>query len=312
MELKTASRKRAKIKMALQGPSGSGKTMSALLLAYGLCNQWSKVAVIDTENHSAELYSHLGKYNVVNIGAPYTPEKYCEAIRLCENAGMEVIIIDSISHEWDSSGGILDVHGNMAGNSFTNWSKLTPRHNAFIQTILQSSTHIIATIRSKQDYVLQEKNGKMVPEKVGLKGVTRDGIDYEFTLVLDIDIKHNATANKDRTGLFSNQPEFKITAETGAKILAWCNSGVHVNIPQANVSQQNLTIGLSMKESIERCSTMQELIVLYNEQSTETKTLYQKDFAQKRDLLKEAMVTTNPITHIQKPQHNGSTSPTTK
>ncbi len=306
MELKQASRKRAKIKMALQGPSGSGKTMSALLLAYGLCNQWSKVAVIDTENHSAELYSHLGNYNVVNIGAPYTPEKYCEAIKLCENAGMEVIIIDSISHEWDGSGGILDAHGNMAGNSFTNWSKLTPRHNAFIQTILQSSTHIITTIRSKQDYVLQEKNGKMVPEKVGLKGVTRDGIDYEFTLVLDIDIKHNANANKDRTNLFSGQPEFKITSDTGAKILAWCNSGRAIEATSFTIVSE-----VSVKERIELCVTMQELIALYKEQSVETKNLYQKDFAAKRDLLKEPANATNSITHLQKAQQNGSTTPTT-
>ena len=171
MQLQQAKRKRAKIKMALQGPSGSGKTYGALLIAYGLCGDWTKIAVIDTENHSAELYAHLGNYNTLSIASPYTPEKYCEAINLCEQAGMEVIILDSCSHEWDGSGGILDVHGNMAGNSFTNWSKLTPRHNAFIQSILQSSCHIIGTIRSKQDYVLQEKNGKMVPEKVGLKGV---------------------------------------------------------------------------------------------------------------------------------------------
>ena len=96
----------------------------------------------------------------------------------------------------------------MAGNSFTNWNRVTPRHNAFVQKMLQSPCHIIATIRSKQDYVLTDKNGKMVPEKVGLKGVTRDGMDYEFTFVLDLDIKHQATASKDRTGLFSNPLPF--------------------------------------------------------------------------------------------------------
>jgi hypothetical protein len=135
---------------------------------------------------------------------------------------MRVIIIDSISQEWEGSGGIIETHGNMAGNSFTNWNRVTPRHNAFVQKILQSSCHIIATIRSKQDYVLTDKNGKMVPEKVGLKGVTRDGMDYEFTLVLDLDIKHQATASKDRTGLFSNPLPFLITEQIGSKIKMWC------------------------------------------------------------------------------------------
>ncbi|HYQ59127.1 MAG TPA: AAA family ATPase, partial [Draconibacterium sp.] len=196
MEIRKAQRKEAKIKLALQGPSGSGKTMSALLLASGI-TEWNKIAVIDTENHSADLYAHLGEYNVLQLSSPFTPERYIKAIEACEKAAMDVIIIDSITHEWDGSGGILDQHGNMAGNSFTNWSKITPRHNAFVQKILQSNCHIIATIRSKQDYVLTDKNGKMVPEKVGLKGVTRDGMDYEFTLVFELDLKHNAIASKD-------------------------------------------------------------------------------------------------------------------
>jgi hypothetical protein len=187
MELKKAQRKQAKIKLALQGPSGSGKTMSALLLASGI-SDYSKIAVIDTENHSADLYSDLGQYNVLALSKPFTPERYITAIQTCEEAEMEVIIIDSISHEWEGSGGILSQHGAMAGNSFTNWAKITPRHNAFVQRILESPCHIIATIRSKQDYTLTEKNGKMVPEKVGLKGVTREGMDYEFTCVLNLDL----------------------------------------------------------------------------------------------------------------------------
>ena len=129
-------------------------------------------------------------------------------------------------------GDILDTHSQMTGNSFTAWAKLTPRHNAFVQEILQSPVHIIATIRSKQDYVLVDKNGKMVPEKVGLKGITREGMDYEFTLVFDLDIKHNATASKDRTSLFIDKPEFKISVEAGKKILEWCNSGSDVSIDE--------------------------------------------------------------------------------
>ena len=231
MEIRTAERRKAKIRLGLQGPSGSGKTYSALLIAYGLCNDWSKIVVIDTENHSADLYAHLGEYNVLTLQKPFSPENFITAIELCEsNSNIEVIIIDSISMEWDGAGGVLEVHSSMVGNSFTNWNKITPRHNAFVQKMLQSNCHIIATIRSKQDYVLSEKNGKMVPEKVGLKGVTREGMDYEFTLMLDLDIKHNASASKDRTGLFMDKPEFIINSSTGKKILAWCNTEISSSI----------------------------------------------------------------------------------
>lgn len=224
-QLRKAQRKQAKIKLAFQGPAGSGKTMSALLLASGMTD-YSKIAIIDTENHSADLYAHLGDYNVLSLSKPFAPERYIKAIEACEAGGMEVIIIDSISHEWEGEGGILEVHSAMLGNSFTNWNKITPRHNAFVQKILQSNCHVIATLRTKQDYVLSEKNGKMVPEKVGLKSVQRDGTDYEFTVVFDLDIKHLAKASKDRTGLFMDQPEDIITPQHGKQILNWCNSGI--------------------------------------------------------------------------------------
>lgn len=222
MQLQKAERKQAVIKLGIQGPSGSGKTYSSLLLAYGLVGNWNMIGIIDTENNSSHLYSHLGNYNVLSLSEPFSPERYMEAIEVCEKAGMRVIIIDGISAEWEGSGGIIESHGNMVGNSFTNWNRVTPRHNAFVQKILQSPCHVIATIRSKQDYVLTDKNGKIVPEKVGLKGVTRDGMDYEFTTVLDLDIRHQSTASKDRTGLFSNSVPFVITAQTGIKISVWC------------------------------------------------------------------------------------------
>ena len=220
LNIRPSTRKQAKIKLALQGCAGSGKTYSALLLAYGMTSDWSKIAVIDSENGSADLYAHLGTYNVVSLGGDYSPENYIEAITLCENAGMEVIIVDSISQCWDY---LLDFHAGLQGNSFANWAKVTPRQNAFVQKILQSAVHIICTMRTKQDYVLNEKNGKMVPEKVGLKAMQRDGMDYEFTVVLDIDLKHHVQASKDRTGLFMGRPEFTITPKVGQAILNWCN-----------------------------------------------------------------------------------------
>jgi len=223
--------------MGLMGPAGSGKTYSSLLIAFGMVKDWSKIAVIDTENHSADLYAHLGGFNVLALDKPFAPERYIEAIEICEKAGMQVVVIDSISHEWEGPGGILDIHGAMMGNSFTNWAKVTPRHNDFVQKILQSPCHIIATIRSKQDYVLSEKNGKIVPEKVGLKGVTREGLDYEFTLVFDVDIKHQATASKDRTNLFMDKPQFLITDKTGEMIKSWYESGKSLEAVKEMVNQ---------------------------------------------------------------------------
>ena len=226
MQLRTSERKQAKMKLALQGASGSGKTYSSLLIAYGITGDWSKIAIIDTENGSADLYAHLGPYNVLTLGNPYSPERYIQAIETCEKSGMEVIIIDSISHCWDY---LLDFHANLQSNSFANWAKVTPRQNGFIQKILQTNAHVICTIRSKQEYVLNEKNGKMIPEKVGLKAVQRDNVDYEFTLVFEVDIKHHATASKDRTGLFMGKPEFTITPQIGRMLLEWCNTNQTIN-----------------------------------------------------------------------------------
>jgi len=184
MQLRQSERKKAKIKLALQGSAGSGKTYSSLLLAQGLTNgDFSKVAIIDTENGSADLYAHLGQYNVLTLAPPYTPENYIKAIEVCEKAGMEVIILDSISQSWEE---LLDYHSSLAGNSFTNWAKVTPRQNAFIDKILQCDAHVIATMRTKQDYVLNQKDGKFTPEKVGLKAVQRNDLDYvlSFTTLL--------------------------------------------------------------------------------------------------------------------------------
>ena len=239
--------------------------MGALLTAYGICGDWSKIAVVDTENHSADLYAHIGAYNVLSLSAPFTPEKYIQALEVCEKAGMEVIIIDSVTHEWEN---LLEYHSSLQGNSFTNWNKITPRHNDFVQKILQSPCHIISTVRTKQDYVLQEKNGKMIPEKVGLKSVQRDGLDYEMTLVFDLDMKNHATASKDRTGLFFGKPEFKLSVETGKLIKDWCNSGEDISVDDVSLR-------------INDCKSIQELLDLYK-QYPQFKVVLQSEFEQQK------------------------------
>lgn len=226
MQLHTASRQKSKLRIGLSGPSGSGKTYSALQLAYGLAHDWNKIALIDTENGSGDLYSHLGAYQVLTLTAPFTPERYIEAIKACEDAGMEVIIIDSISHEWNGAGGCLELHDQVTAkmktpNSFTAWAQITPRHDKFIQTILQSQCHVITTVRSKTEYILVDKNGRQVPQKAGMGQVTRDGFEYELTLSLDLDQDHKAFASKDRTRLFADAVPEVVSVATGEKLLEW-------------------------------------------------------------------------------------------
>lgn len=228
MKLQKATKKQVKLRLGLSAVSGGGKTYSALLLAFGMTGDWSKIAVIDTENESASLYSDLGEYNVLPLSAPYSPERYIEAIKTCENAEMEVIIIDSITHEWDGKGGVLEISNSMSGNSFTNWAKLTPRHQNFIDSILQSKCHVITTVRRKQDYEMtKDSDGRLKVEKSGLKEITREGFEYELTVNFELDTKHNVLVSKDRTNLFMGKPNFIITSETGQQIMEWCTSGVN-------------------------------------------------------------------------------------
>lgn len=237
MELIKSERKKTKIKLALQGASGTGKTMSAILLSKGLVNDdLSKVTVIDSEQGSSHLYSSLGKYNVITLKPPFTPENYIKAIDLCLEHNTEVIIIDSISHCWNY---LLNLHASLTGNSFTNWGLITKKQNMFIEKILQSDAHVIATMRSKQSYVLNLKNGKYVPEKIGMKAIQRNDIDYEFTTVFDINSKHLATATKDRTNLFTDKPGFVINASTGKKIRNWCEAGKDIEKALAEVKVCN-------------------------------------------------------------------------
>lgn len=257
MELKKATRKQVKLRLGLSAVSGGGKTMSALLLAYGMTQDWSKIAVIDTENGSASLYSHLGDFNTIDLTAPFSPERYIEAINTCENAGMEVIILDSITHEWDGKGGIIDISNSMTGNSFTNWAKITPRHDAFINALLQSKCHIISCVRRKQDYEMTKgSDGKLKVEKAGLKEITREGFEYELTLNFNLEINHHATASKDRTNLFMDEPGFIITSETGKRLIDWCNDGE----PEPTI-EEKLIIAIS---EVENAIDKQGLTDLWN------------------------------------------------
>ena len=232
---KKAERTQQKCKCAITGPSGAGKTHSALLIASGLA-ETGKVAMIDTENGSGALYSDLIDYDYVKLSPPYTPDAYVEMINEAEQAGYEVLIIDSLTHAWSGSGGILDLHDARGGN-FQAWAKVMPCHNQMINKIQSSDMHIIATIRSKTAYEVEQNDKKVKVKKLGLKPEQKDSIDYEFTTVFDLERNHYATCSKDRTGIFDNKI-FIPSKATGQALLQWLKTGAAVH----EVSEHRMSI----------------------------------------------------------------------
>lgn len=217
LTFRKAEKKQSKLRLALIAPSGFGKTYSALRVATGL---GGKIAVLDTENGSADLYADKFEYDVLTMSAPYKPEKYVMAIKAAEEAGYTTLIIDSLSHAWVGEGGSLDKHGTLAdkgGNSWAAWRKVTPDHNRLVEAILQSKLHIIASMRAKTEWIVGDDKK---PVKVGLSPVQRDGVEYEFTVVLDLDDKHNGHCSKDRTGLFDGQITF-MDEKIGERLSQW-------------------------------------------------------------------------------------------
>jgi hypothetical protein len=243
--VKKAVREKVKIKVLLMSPSGAGKTYSALRLAQGM---GGKTLLIDTEARRGLYYADKFDYDYVElkevkrkdadfddyknllpkINEPFAPENYIALIRYAVDEGYDNLIIDSLTHEWNAVGGILDAKNKMAEykNDFQKWAILTPRHNDFIYEILHSPINVIATVRGKDEYVLEEnENGKKTPKKIGLGAVQRDGMEFEYTATFMIDQEtHIAIAQKDNTGLFDGSNRV-LTEDDGAALVEWANSG---------------------------------------------------------------------------------------
>jgi hypothetical protein len=228
VQIRKARRSATKLRLLLTGPSGSGKTYGALLVAKGLGSQ--RTIVIDTEQGSSDLYDRLHDFEVIDLVPPFTPEAYIEAIDAAEAAGADCIVIDSISHEWNGKGGCLELVDEIArakfkGNTWSAWSELTPRHRAFIDRMLRSSAHIIATGRSKTETAQVDDHGRKKVVKLGMRVESRDGVEYEFTTCIDlVHDGHFAVASKDRTGIFGGDPK-PISVDTGKAFAEWLAGG---------------------------------------------------------------------------------------
>lgn len=225
-----ATRKGVRLKIGISGPSGSGKTLGALALGTALAPT-GRVALIDTENGSASLYADRFQFDTLSLRPPYESKRYIYALAAAVQAGYEVVILDSMSHQWAGEGGILsrkeqvDARG---GNHFSNWAPFTREHEWFKAKLLNAPVHIIATMRAKQEYALEESSEGRKSTKVrklGLAPVQREGMEYEFSVSFELQMDHQASASKDRTGLFDGRLVDLTDATVARELLAWRESG---------------------------------------------------------------------------------------
>lgn len=230
---KQATKTKAKLKMALAGATGSGKTFSSLLLARKLAGPTGRVALIDSERGSASLYADRFKFDVADL-PDHSIQTYEKAIRAAH--GYDVLVVDSLSHEWMGKGGALETVDRMGGNKFTDgWRTVSPQHTAFMDQVLAFPGHLVATLRKKMEYAMvTNAKGKVEPQKIGLAPVQRDGVEYEFSVVLDMEIggaltvaKTRCAALEDLKGSLRREDIEKV----GDLLVAWLNDGADAPPP---------------------------------------------------------------------------------
>lgn len=250
MQFQKATKKKAKLRLALMSPSGYGKTYTALAIGTEL---GQRVAVVDTERGSSELYSGRFSFDVLNLDT-FSPQSYIDAIHAAEKAGYDVLIIDSLSHGWSGIGGALEQVDNIAArssskNKFAAWREVTPLHNALVDAILRSSMHIIATMRVKTEWVLEEDDrGKKVPVKKGLQPIQRDGLEYEFTVVADMHENHSMTVSKTRCEALDGKLFRKPGKDVAEILVNWLNDGAEAS---ASPGPVKTSLEKQLKASVE-------------------------------------------------------------
>lgn len=255
IKFQKAKREQVWLKVLLSGASGSGKSYSALRLAAGIVKKCGgDIAYIGTEGSRDKYYSNEFDYDLLQLEDPFSTDKYMEAIKTAIDAGYKVLVIDSLSHEWKW---LNDTHDKMPGNSFTNWGKLKPKHRQFMDMVLNSPIHVIATARGKDDWVLEDKNGKQVPKKVGMGQQQDKDISYEYTVSLMLaQDTHIASADKDNTHLFEGRYDV-LTEKDGEKLYAWANES---DIP-ATIKEMPKIENPDINNNVDELKGIQEEII---------------------------------------------------
>jgi len=285
-EIRRAERKQARLRLAVCAASGGGKTWTSLELAFGIVDELldrkvlagtaeGKIGMIDTERRSGQLYAHLGAYDTIDLGPPYTVERYVGAMQALERAGCAVIILDSISHAWAGAGGVLALLDRFEDRQrFSAFgSTVNPAQDEFVDAMLRSPCHVIATMRSKTAWVLEDKqtrSGSTVkaPRRIGLAPVQRPGIEYEFTTLVDLDTDtHRASVVKNRCPVFQDWAPKVLTREHGRLLARWLLEGAPE--PAVPVSGTPLERAQACREAalraIERAGTVPDLARVFED-----------------------------------------------
>lgn len=232
-QVKKAKREKIYVKVALMAPSGGGKTYGSLRLSKGMAEEIkketgkdAKILMVNTEQKRGYYYANEFDYDIVDLEAPYEPEKFVDVIKFAQDEGYDILILDSTSPEWDGAGGCLELQ-QKAGGTYQAWGKITPRHDRFIHAIADSPMHIIATMRGKDQYEMNtDEKGKKTVQKLGVGAKQRDGFEYEFTCTFLIDQKTSTSeAQKDNTHLFQNRGAILLSEQDGRDLIKWANEG---------------------------------------------------------------------------------------
>ena len=261
LQFQKATKFASKLRMAIIGPSGSGKTFTSLTLARGLVGDEGRIAVIDTERGSASKYADLFSFDVLEL-TDFSPDRYIAALQAAQDAGYDAAIIDSLSHGWSGKGGTLEMVDEAArrsrsSNSFMAWRDVTPKHNALVDAMLKCDMHLFVTMRTKTEYVIEEVNGKKVPRKVGMQPVQRDGMEYEFDIVADMDHEHVLVVSKSRAYSVADTVVKKPDVALADKIGEWLTG----EEPPEPVHAETLSTAVE-EEDIRKAEAWDEVKVL--------------------------------------------------
>jgi hypothetical protein len=258
MKFQKATKKQAKARIAIAGPSGSGKTYTALAIGCSLGD--GRVALLDTEHGSASKYADIFDFDALDMGAPFHPDRFVEAIKAAADGGYGVLVLDSLSHAWNGAGGLLEIVDEIgkrmrSTNTFAAWKDATPIQNRLVEAMLSAPIHIIATMRSKQEYVLEqvERNGRTIsqPKKVGMAPIQRDSFEYEFDIFGEMTTENELIISKTRCPSLAGRVFAKPGAALASEIAAWLSDGAEVGPLPPFMPEKNADVSTQTGEVVE-------------------------------------------------------------